>query len=103
VPLSASDHAIALELKERLAGLGELVEFRVFGPRLRGDEARDLDVWAVFVTVDGTLRALVDTACITVGFENGITLCPLLSSQNEASSPDAPPIVERIRAEGVLI
>jgi len=103
VPLSAGDRALALELKERLAGLGELVEFRVFGPRLRGDEARDMDVWAVFATLDGTLQMQVDAACIAVGFENGVTLCPLISSQNEASSPDAPPIVQKIRSEGVQI
>lgn len=103
MPLSAGDRDMALELKERLAGLGELVSVRVFGPRLRGDEARDMDVWIVFAAVDGTLREQVDAACIAVGFENGVTFCPLISSQEEASSLDAPPIIQKIRAEGVEI
>lgn len=100
MPLSAADHEIVLELKERLAQLGELVEFRLFGPRLRGDAARDMDIWAVFTTVDNALREGVDAACITVGFENGVTFCPLVSSWDEATSPEAPPIVKKIRAEG---
>jgi len=103
VPLSAADRELARELKERLAGIGELVTFRVFGPRLRGDEARDMDVWIVFAVVDGTLREKVDAACIAVGFENGVTFCPLISSQGEASSPEAPAIIEKVRAEGVEI
>lgn len=103
MPLSAADREIALELRERFATLGELVEFRVFGPRLRGDDARDMDVWAVFANVDALLRRQIDEASIVVGFENGVTLCPLVSSMKEATSLDAPPIIARIRAEGVLI
>jgi len=103
VSLSAVDRDIALDLRERLSALGELVEFRIFGPRLRGEADRDMDVWAVFAVVDGALRAQVDELCIVVGFENGVTLCPLVSSQEEASKPDAPPIIARIRSEGLSL
>lgn len=103
MPLTPGDREIARELKERLAGLGKLISVSIFGPRLRGDASRDMDVWIVFAAVDGTLQEKVDAACIAVGFESGVTFCPLLSSRDEASSPDAPPIIQKIRAEGVEI
>jgi predicted nucleotidyltransferase len=107
MPLSNQDHRIARELKERIARLAPLVDFRVFGSRARGDadEYSDMDVFVEFETVDKALEERVSDAVWEVGFQRGVVISPLVFSRYEVEKSPlrVSPILKAITEEGVRI
>jgi len=101
------DRTIAEQLKRRLAGIVQLVDFKVFGSRARGDadEYSDLDVFIEVETMDPALREAVSDAVWEVGFQNYTVISPLIFTRDELErSPlRVSPIVRSIAEEGVSV
>jgi predicted nucleotidyltransferase len=101
------DRGVALELKNRLAGLVKLVDFSVFGSRARGDamEDSDMDVFIEVENLDKDLKERVQDAAWEVGFENFMVISPLIFTRDELENSPlrSSPIVRAIKEEGALI
>jgi len=105
--MKESDQSIALELKERLSTLVQLVDFRVFGSRARGnaDEYSDMDVFVEVEHLDRSLKERLLDIAWEVGFENFMVISPLIYTRDEIeNSPHrSSPIIKIIAQEGVPI
>jgi uncharacterized protein len=103
--MKKSDLSIALELKERLSALVQVIDFRVFGSRARGnaDEYSDMDVFIEIEHLDRSLKERLLDIAWEVGFENFMVISPLIYTRDEIeNSPHrASPIVKVIFREGV--
>ncbi|MDP2840576.1 MAG: nucleotidyltransferase domain-containing protein [Syntrophales bacterium] len=101
------DRGVALELKNRLAGLVQLVDFSVFGSRARGDamEDSDMDVFIEVENLDKDLKERVQDAAWEVGFENFMVISPLIFTRDELENSPlrSSPIVRVIKEEGSQI
>ena len=101
------DRGVALELKNRLAGLVKLVDFSVFGSRARGDamEDSDMDVFIEVENLDKDLKERVQDAAWEVGFENFMVISPLIFTRDELENSPlrSSPIVRVIKEEGAQI
>jgi len=101
------DRAIAEQLKRRLSGIVQLIDFKVFGSRARGDadEYSDLDVFIEVEAIDPALRDAISDAVWEVGYQNYTVISPLIFTRDELErSPlRASPIVRSIAEEGVSV
>jgi predicted nucleotidyltransferase len=101
------DRGVALELKNRLAGLVQLVDFCVFGSRARGDamDDSDMDVFIEVENLDKDLKERVQDAAWEVGFENFMVISPLIFTRDELENSPlrSSPIVRVIKEEGLQI
>jgi predicted nucleotidyltransferase len=101
------DRGVALELKNRLAGLVQLVDFCVFGSRARGDamDDSDMDVFIEVENLDKGLKERVQDAAWEVGFENFMVISPLIFTRDELENSPlrSSPIVRVIKEEGSQI
>jgi uncharacterized protein len=105
--LNHQDLLIARELKDRIARIDPLLDFRVFGSRARGDadEYSDMDVFMEFETVDKALEKRVSDTAWEVGFNRGLVISTLVFSRQEVEESPlrASPILKAIAEEGVRI
>ncbi|MEK6743063.1 MAG: nucleotidyltransferase domain-containing protein [Nitrospirota bacterium] len=105
--MNEKDRAIAEQLKKRLSGIVQLVDFKVFGSRARGDadEYSDLDVFIEVETIDAALQEAVSEAVWEVGYQNYTVISPLIFTRHELErSPlRVSPIVRSIAEEGVAV
>lgn len=92
---------IVADLRERLNAKGLRPELRLFGARARGDAAADLDLCLIFAELDAELIEQVHAECWSVGFDHGVTLCPLAVSRAELDHPTA--LMRQILATGVAL
>jgi predicted nucleotidyltransferase len=105
--MEARDYEIARKLKERLSKVVELIDFKVFGSRARGDvdEYSDMDVFIEVGSLDKETEELIYDIVWETGFENFIYISPLIFTRHEIE--DSPlkssPIVKNINEEGVKI
>ena len=94
-------------MKNRLAGLVQLVDFCVFGSRARGDamEDSDMDVFIEVENLDKDLKERVQDAAWEVGFENFMVISPLIFTRDELENSPlrSSPIVRVIKEEGSQI
>jgi predicted nucleotidyltransferase len=101
------DQQIAEELKRRLAATVELLDFRVFGSRARGDSDQysDLDVFLEVETLDRKLKERISDIVWEVGFENFMVISPLIFTRDEIENSPlrSSPIVRSITEEGVRV
>lgn len=105
--LNHQDLLIARELKNRIARVDPLVDFRVFGSRARGDadEYSDMDVFMEFEVVDKELEMRVSDTAWEVGFHSGLVISTLVFSRYEVEESPlrSSPILKAITEEGVRI
>lgn len=105
--MTKRDKHIAVELKKRLSKIVDLVDFRVFGSRARGDsdEYSDMDVFIEVESLDRKLKNEIRHIAWEVGFKNDIVISPLIFTRYEIE--DSPlrvsPIVVNITEEGVRV
>ena len=105
--MQARDRLIAEELKKRLSTVVQLVDFRVFGSRARGDaeEYSDLDVFLEVESLDKEKRKLIREIVWEVGFDNHLVISSLIFTRDEIENSPlrSSPIVKSVTAEGVRI
>ena len=105
--MKESDLSIAKELKKRLSTLVQLVDFRVFGSRARGDadEYSDLDVFVEVERLDQNLKEQLLDIAWEVGLDNLTVISPLIYTRDEIeNSPHrSSPIIKIIAQEGVRV
>ena len=103
----AKDRQIAEELKKRLSAAGKLLDFRVFGSRIRGDadEYSDMDVFLEVEALDGELKEKIQEIVWEVGFENYLVIATLIFTRDEIENSPlrSSPIVKSIAEEGIRI
>jgi len=101
------DFRIARELKNRLSGLVEILDFKVFGSRARGDadEYSDMDVFFEVESLDSALKDKISEIVWEVGFNNYTVISPLIFTREELENSPlrSSLIVEVIAEEGVAV
>jgi uncharacterized protein len=101
------DYKIAGELKKRLTDAVELVDFKVYGSKARGDddEFSDLDVFIEVASLDRETKDLICEIAWEISLENSIVISPLVFSVAEAENSPlrASPILLNIKEEGIGI
>jgi predicted nucleotidyltransferase len=105
--MKEKDRRIAQELKKRLSDVVEVLDFKVFGSRARGDadEYSDLDVFLEVESLDNTLKEKISAIVWEVGFNNYIVISQLIFTRDELENSPlrASSIVEAIAEEGVAV
>lgn len=105
--MKEKDRRIAQELKKRLSDIVEVLDFKVFGSRARGDadEYSDLDVFLEVESLDNTLKEKISAIVWEVGFNNYTVISPLIFTRDELENSPlrASSIVEAIAEEGVAV
>ena len=105
--MKEKDRRIAQELKKRLSDVVEVLDFKVFGSRARGDadEYSDLDVFLEVETLDRKLKERISDIVWEVGFENFVVISPLIFTRDEIENSPlrSSPIVRSITEEGVRL
>ena len=101
------DYEIAKKLKERLSEIVQLIDFRVFGSRARGDadEYSDMDVFLEVESFNKELKEKIREIVWEVGFENFIVISPLIFTKDEIEESPlrVAPVVKNIIEEGVIV
>lgn len=107
VTMKKIDLKVATELKKRLSGVVELVDFKVFGSRARGDadEYSDMDVFLEVEYLDRNIKERIADITWEVGYENYMVISPLIFTRDELehSALRSSPIVKCITEEGVRL
>ncbi len=105
--MKEKDRRIAQELKKRLSDVVEILDFKVFGSRGRGDadEYSDLDIFLEVGSLDNTLKETISAIVWEVGFNNYMVISPLIFTRDELENSPlrASSIVEAIAEEGVAV
>lgn len=105
--MKETDRKIAMELKEKLSNFVELLDFKVFGSRARGDadDYSDLDVFIEVESLDNALKENISAVVWEVGFNNYLVISPLIFTRDELENSPlrVSPIVEAITEEGVAV
>ena len=105
--MTDQDREVAVDLKRRLSNAVDLIDFRVFGSRARGDAAEfsDMDVFIEVEHLSKQLKAEIRDIAWEVGMENSLYISPIIFTRNEIE--DSPLrssfIVSNIRDEGVKV
>jgi predicted nucleotidyltransferase len=105
--MNPRDYKIACELKRRLADAMDLVDFKVYGSKDRGDddEFSDLDVFIEVASLDKKTKDLISEIAWEVSLENLIVISPLVFSVDETENSPlrASPILLNIKEEGIRV
>ena len=101
------DYDIARDLKQRLAAVVRLLDFRVFGSRARGsgDEFSDMDVFIEVETLTRELKEKIRNIVWNVGYEHSVYISPLIFTRYEIEESPlrSSPLVRNIAEEGVQV
>ena len=101
------DYEIAKKLKEKLSGVVQLIDFRVFGSRAKGkqEEYSDMDVFIEVEYINKKMEEKIYHIAWEVGLENSLFISPLIFTRYEieGSPLRISPIVKNIEEEGVKV
>ncbi|MBI5696094.1 MAG: nucleotidyltransferase domain-containing protein [Nitrospirae bacterium] len=105
--MNEKDLKVAEALKRKLSEAVDLVDFKVFGSRARGDadEYSDMDVFVEVESIDRELEKKISEISWEVGFENEVVISVLTFTRDELENSPlrASPIVQCIAEEGVRV
>jgi len=105
--MTDKDREVAVELKRRLSAALDIIDFRVFGSRARGDasEFSDMDVFIEVERLSKQIKEEIRDIAWEVGMENSLYISPVIFTRSEIE--DSPLrssyIVSNIRDEGVAV
>ena len=106
-PVNPKDYEIAKKLKEKLSEIVPLLDFRIFGSKVRGneDEYSDMDVFIEVESLDKKLKKDIRAIIWEVGFEKSVYISPLIFTRAEIEDSPlrASPIVKNIYEEGIKV
>jgi len=101
------DYKIAQELKARIALVAELIDFRVYGSKARGDadEFSDMDIFIEVLSMDKKIKEDIADISWEVGLKNLLVISPLVFSKDEIENSPlrVSPIVKNIYEQGIRI
>jgi len=101
------DYEMARDLKKRLSKIVNLIDFKIFGSRVRGDddEYSDMDVFLEVESFNKGLKKKIRDIIWEIGFENSIYISPIIFTRHEVEkSPlKASSILKNIYEEGVSV
>ena len=105
--INPRDYKIASELKRRLAEAVELIDFKIYGSKARGDDDvfSDLDVFIEVASLDRKTNDLISEIAWEVSLENSIVISPLVFTRDEIENSPLreSPIVININEEGIRL
>ena len=105
--MTANDYKIARELKDMLASQANLIDFRVFGSRARGDAdaESDMDVFVEVESLTPEVKEKIHETTWAVGFKNFMVISPLIVSrfELEQTALRSSAIIRSITREGVTV
>ena len=100
-------YELAKMLKQELSSVVHLVDFKVFGSMVRGDEDEysDMDVFLEVESISKEVKKKIFDIVWEVGFEHLIFISPLIFTRDEIEkSPlKLSPVVKNIMNEGLTI
>jgi predicted nucleotidyltransferase len=82
---SAKDLDLAREVKQRLNGKIEIIDFRIYGSRARGDAEwdSDLDLYIEVPAINKEERRLINSVAWEVGLENDVVITPVVVTREQ--------------------
>lgn len=105
--MTPKDRKIAKKVKERLSEVIQLLDFKVFGSRARGNanEFSDMDIFIEVENLDCKLKESIRDIIWEEGLENSIYISSLIFTRNEIeNSPiKVSPILKNIVKEGIRV
>ena len=105
--MKQKDYEIAKELKDQLSKVIQLLDFRVFGSRARGDadEYSDMDVFLKVNHLDKKLDDEIFNIVWEIGFKHFMVISPLIFTKHEIeeTAMRSSPIVLNIMEEGIVV
>lgn len=104
----AENERIALQkLKHAIMAKYNLVEFKLFGSKVRGDSGpeSDLDIFIVLDRVNWNIEKQIYELCFEIGLEHDVVFCPVIFSHTETESilTKITPFYQAVEKEGVSI
>lgn len=105
--MNLKDYEIAKKLKKRLSETTNVLDFRVFGSRVKDTqhEHSDMDVYVEVDYLDKELSEKILDIVWEVGFENYVVISPLVCTKEEVENTPlrSSPIIKNIYVEGVRV
>jgi len=105
--MTERDSKIAEELKQKLSQVVQVLDFRVFGSRARGnaDEYSDMDVFLKVDHIDPEIKEKIEEVVWEIGFEYCMVISPLIFTRDEIENTAlrSSPIVKNIFEYGVSL
>ena len=105
--MTEQDLRIARELKRRLLEHADIVDFRLYGSRARGDagEASDMDVFIEVQSLTPEIKDKIQDIVWEVGFHNFVVISPLIVSRQELEETPlrSSAIMRNISQEGLRV
>jgi len=105
--MDINDKLIASELKKQIQERFNVLDFRVFGSRARGNSTHesDMDIYIVLDELNDTIESIISDIAWEVGFKHDIIIFTLLYSKDEigAGPYKESPIYQNIMKEGIAL
>jgi len=105
--LSEIDRKTANEFKKRLIDIVSLLDFRVYGSRVRGDSSpeSDLDIFIEVVAISKEQRFRISEIAWEVGFEMDRVISTFVATRAQITHGPlaANPILHKIENEGIRL
>lgn len=102
---SAKDLDLAREVKQRLNGKIEIINFRIYGSRARGDADwdSDLDLYIEVPTINKEDRRFVNSVAWEVGLDNDLVISPVVVTREQIFNTPftATPFYQAVEREGI--
>lgn len=105
--MNKRDFEIARQLKKKVQGIVDVVDFKVFGSRARGDSEQysDLDVFIEVAYLNKTIKDRILEVVWEVSYYNNLVIAPLIYTKEEIENSPlrSSPIVKNIAKEGITV
>lgn len=101
------DMETAKALLKAISGFTEVISFKVFGSRARGDGARDsdMDIFIVVPELTNELDRKISSAAYEIGMDNDIVIATVVCTPADLDKPGfrGSPLLRAIEKEGVAV